>query len=93
MWFYPLIAFLVVLGVVGGIFGGGIYTLVLVPIAVIAALTAVVLALWGRALEGSGNPEGEARRRNRPLPHREPSSPSHVPTSPDRLIDERRAQQ
>ena len=53
MWFWPVILTLVILAIVGGALAGGIFTIVLVPLAGIALISAVVYGLWGRAMEGS----------------------------------------
>ncbi len=89
MWFYLLGAFLVVVGIVGGIATGGIFTLVFVPLGVIALLTAAGSSLVARSSQRrAGGSEAE-----QPLPHSAPSQSGHVPTSPEALADARRVQQ
>ena len=51
MWFYPLLIVLVILAIVGGTLAGGVFTLVLIPLAVIVGVSAIVYAMWGRALQ------------------------------------------
>ncbi len=94
MWFYPLVVLLVILGIVGGTLLGGVFTIVLVPLAVIVAVSAGVYALWGRSLEGSAGASTDASTvSDRPLPH-QPQRPSgRVTTTPERLVDARRQQQ
>jgi hypothetical protein len=94
MWFYPVLFVLVILAIVGGVLAGGIFTIVLVPLAVIAAVTAAVFALWGRSLQGSAGGATEATRApDRPLPHRQSRPSGRAPSSPERLADARRQQQ
>ena len=94
MWFYPLLLILVLLGLAGCIFLGGVYTLVLVPLMVIVVGSAFAYALWARAAaapgEGGTVPEDAGRR---PLPHRRRRPGGHEPTSPERLVEGRRQQQ
>ena len=94
MWFYPVLLALVVLAVVGGAFAGGIYTVVLVPLAAIAVISAGVYALWGRALQsGSGGSTDASHASRRPLPHRRRRPSGRAPSSPETLADARRQQQ
>ena len=94
MWFYPLLLLLVVLAIVGGTLAGGVYTIVLVPLAAVALISAIVYALWGRALQGSqggATEAGPAPRRPLPSQHSGPSG--RAATSPDALADARREAQ
>jgi uncharacterized membrane protein YfcA len=94
MWFYPLLLVLVILAVVGGTLAGGIYTIVLLPLAVIVVISAVVYAMWGRALEGSGGTATDATHTShRPLPHRRVRPSGRGSRSPEALTDARREQQ
>lgn len=94
MWFYPLLIALVILAIVGGTLAGGIFTIVLVPLAAIALISAIVYGVWGRALEGrAGVPTDATHEADSPLPHRERRPTGRVPTSPGRLVDARRQQQ
>lgn len=94
MWFYPLLFVLVVLAIVGGTLAGGVYTIVLVPLAVIALVSWALYALWGRSLAGrEGAATDASASGERPLPHRQHRSTGRVRTSPERLADARRGQQ
>ena len=94
MWFYPLLLALVVLAIVGGTLAGGIFTIVLVPLAAIALVSAVVYALWGRAMEGSAGARTDASHvSHEPLPHSRRRPSGRAPSSPERLVDARRQQQ
>jgi hypothetical protein len=89
MWLYLIVAVLVVLGVVGGIFAGGVFTIVLVPLALIVLVSGLGYSALGRAAQRhAGGGEGD-----RPLPHGQGSESGHVATSPERLADARRVQQ
>src|SRR5437588_12318517 len=88
MWFYPLLIVLVVLGIAGGVLLGGIFTIVLVPLAAIALVSAVIYALWGRSLQGAAGGSTDASAvSDRPLPHRRQRPSGRVRTSPERLVD------
>jgi hypothetical protein len=94
MWFYPVMLVLVILALAGGTLAGGIYTIVLVPLAMIALVSAVVYAIWGRALQGSAQGTGGgAHAGSRPLPHNRRRPSGRAPSSPERLADARRRQQ
>jgi hypothetical protein len=94
MWFYMIGAVLVLLGLIGLILGGGIYTIALIPIGFVVFVSAVGYAMWGRAQAGAAGGETEgAPAAQEPLPHQRRREPAHVPNSPDRLVDTRRSQQ
>lgn len=93
MWLYVLAVFLIVVGIVGGLFGGGIFTIVLIPIALLMLAAAVFFSAQSREAkrrEGSG---AHATAADRPLPHAAPQPTGREPTSPEGLADARRAQQ
>jgi hypothetical protein len=91
MWFYPILAILVLLGLAGVIFLGGVYTLVLVPLIVIALASAVGYMMWARAQAAGAGAETQASPTpERPLPHRRRARRERVPTTPERLVDARR---
>jgi hypothetical protein len=94
MWLYVLAGILLIAGIIGGIAGGGIFTIVLIPIAVIIAVSAAFYALWGRASQGASGAGVEAQpSTNRPLPHSFRADSGRAPSSPERLADARRAEQ
>jgi hypothetical protein len=94
MWLYLILAALVVLAIVGGTLAGGIFTIVLVPLAVIALVSAVIYAMWGRAAQGTAGGETTATHTSdRPLPHSYRRPAGRAPSSPERLADARRGQQ
>lgn len=94
MWFYPLVGLLVVLAIAGSVFGGGIFTIILVPLAVIGVFSALAYALIAGAANrtsgGSADPAQSARGPATRVSH----TPSpRTPSSPEELVDARRGQQ
>ena len=93
MWFYPLLFALVILAIVGGTLAGGVYTIVLVPLAVIALAAWALFSLWARSMSARAGAEADATHTSdRPLPHRR-RRPGRVRATPEELVDARRAQQ
>jgi hypothetical protein len=94
MWLYMIALVLVVLGIVGGVASGGIFTIVLVPIGLIVAASAVFYGKLGHSAtsQPGGEPQDSAAA-NRPLPHTQERDSGHAPTSPERLADARRSAQ
>ena len=92
MWFYPILLALALLAIVGAIFLGGVFTLVLVPLFVVALVSTLGYAIWARsqtsASGGENRPAGD-----RPLPHRHSRPASSVTASPEQLVDGRRQHQ
>ena len=94
MWLYIFAAVLVVLGLIGATLGGGIFTIVLIPIGLLIAVSVVIFGMWGRAPQGSAGGDPDPRQSNElPLPHSRPESTGRVPTSPEALADARRSAQ
>jgi hypothetical protein len=94
MWVYMLAGALLVIGLIGSVLGGGVFTIVLVPIALLVAGSAVVFGMFGRSAQGSGGGDTEASHlSDQPLPHNPPAPSGRAPTSPEGLADARRAQQ
>jgi hypothetical protein len=91
MWFYPLLALLVLLGLAGVIFLGGVYTLILVPLAVIGIVSVVVYSMWSRSLAANAEAETDASHTaERPLPASRRRTRAREPTRPEALVDARR---
>jgi hypothetical protein len=94
MWLYMLALVLVILGLVGGVASGGIFTIVLVPLGLLVAGSAILYAMWGRSMQGKAEGETDASpSTNDPLPHAHERDSGHVPTSPETLADARRSGQ
>jgi hypothetical protein len=94
MWLLWLIAALAALGIVGGIFFGGIFTIVLVPLALIAlvgGLTYTVMAGAAQRRAGS-DADPASTSRGRATRTSQTGSPS-TPSTPHELADARRARQ
>jgi hypothetical protein len=92
MWLLVVIAFLGLVAILGGALAGGIFTIVLIPLALIAFVT----ALWYSYFSGSAErrASGERRRARPPAPPtaQQPSSAAR-PSTPEELADARRANQ
>jgi cytochrome c-type biogenesis protein CcmH/NrfG len=94
VWFYPILLILVLLGIAGGVFLGGVYTLVLVPLVVIVLVSALGYALWARSQAvASGSTATPDPSGHPPLPHRRQRMASRAQTTPERLVEGRRQQQ
>ena len=94
MWVYLIVAALIVIGVVGGLTGGGIFTIVLIPLALIVLAASVLFSLWARAAQGSAGADvNDTHGSERPLPHSPQQQSAPAPSSPEALADARRARQ
>jgi predicted lipid-binding transport protein (Tim44 family) len=94
VWLYLLVALLVGLCFFGGIFAGGVFTIVLVPLAVIAFLSALAYALIaGAAKRTSGGSADPAQGARGPATRTSQTSNRRGPSSPEQLVDARRGQQ
>ena len=94
MWLYVVAGVIVLLGIAGAAFGGGIFTIVLVPIGLLILASAVGSAMVGRSSHGAAGAQTEGQpTTGEPLPHRFASDTGSTPTTPDRLVDERRVRQ
>jgi hypothetical protein len=96
MWLFYLAGLLLILAVVGTFAGGGIFSIILFPLFVIALISAI----WsGAAARASGAPQTKRRSRRRSgpsgndLPHHFHNGSGAVPTSPESLVDARLEQQ
>jgi hypothetical protein len=92
MWLLVVFAFLGLLAIIGGSLAGGIFTIVLIPLAVIALVTAVGYTYFSGTAQRRAS--GERRRDRPPAPPtaQQPSSAPR-PSTPDELADARRANQ
>jgi uncharacterized membrane protein len=93
MWLGIVIAFAVLLAVIGGVVVGGIFALILVPIAAIILVFALVMSMWARATSGRPSPEDEHSRSAPPYPHGGHQNASPAPATPDQLVDARQKSQ
>jgi hypothetical protein len=94
MWLYLIAGILFVVGVIGGLAGGGIFSIVLIPLALVTVGASALFSGGGRAEQRSaGKGANETHPTDRPLPHAQPQPSGRAPSSPERLADARRAQQ
>ena len=94
MWLYVLAFFILIFGIVGSVLSGGIFTIVLIPLGVIALISALVFGAFGRsAQDRMVGPRHAKPSPGRPLPASEHSNTAAAPTTPDELADARRVQQ
>jgi len=93
MWFYMIAVFLVLVGIIGGVASGGIFTLIFIPLGAIMPVVAVLMGMWHRSQQASAGGQTEGSKTEQaPLRHTPPQgTPS--PTRPEELVDARRAQQ
>jgi hypothetical protein len=93
MWFYMIAGFLLLVGIIGGVASGGIFTLIFIPLSAIMLVVAVLSGMWHRSQQGSGGGQTEASKTEQaPLRHT-PAQGAPTPTRPEELVDARRAQQ
>jgi hypothetical protein len=86
MYLLLFIVFIAILVIVGGIFSGGIFTIILVPLAVIAVVSAVAYTGLGRA---AGLDEKPPTPEKKPIRRKgvEPGTNGDVPVTPDEYVD------
>jgi hypothetical protein len=93
MWLYILAFFVLIFGIVGSVLSGGIFTIVLIPLGIIALVSAVAYGAWGRAAQRQQGASNDAKPSpGRPLPTGH-SNAAAAPTTPDELAEARRVQQ
>lgn len=94
MWLYILALFLLIFGIVGGVLTGGIFTIVLIPLGIIALVSAIAYGSWGRAAQGRQGASTDAKpSAGRPLPASQHSNTPSAPSTPEDLTEARRVQQ
>lgn len=94
MWFYWVLMLGLALVFAGGIVFGGIYTLILVPFAVLAAIVGIIYSVMAggakRQAGGETDPTGTARD---PATHTSQTGTPRAPATPGQLADARRGRQ
>jgi hypothetical protein len=95
MWLYLVAVVLLVMGLVGGVLTGGIFTIVVLPLGVIVLIAALAFGMWARtAVSETGGEKSTAESAPQPLPHSARPQPGAAGTSsPEELVDARRRQQ
>ncbi|MFZ0088591.1 MAG: hypothetical protein WAL63_03730 [Solirubrobacteraceae bacterium] len=91
MWLVLIAVPILVLLVLGGLLAGGVYAIVLVPIAVVIGVGAVIYLMWGQATRASHIPSEQDRVQ--PLPHTGHANAAATPSTPDQLVDARQQEQ
>ena len=93
MWFYMIAGFLLLVGLIGGVASGGIFTLTFIPLGASMLVVAVVFGMWSRAQQGAAGGQTQASKTEQaPLRHTPPQG-APTPTRPEELVDARRVQQ
>ncbi len=93
MWFYIIAAFLILVGIIGGVASGGIFTIIFLPLGAIMLIVAVLLGMWHRAQVGrAGGQTQGSKTEQAPLRHTPPQG-APTPSRPEDLADARRVQQ
>jgi hypothetical protein len=94
MWLYILALALLVFGLIGSVLSGGIFTIVLIPLGIIALVSAIAYGAWGRAAQGRQGASTHASPSTaQPLPATEHSNTPSQPATPEQLADARRVRQ
>lgn len=88
MWLYIVAFVLLVVGVIGSIFSGGIFTIIVLPLGVVVLLGAIIAAMWARSSGARDGDKEASRYEPRPLPHtNRPQPGTSGPNSPEELVD------
>jgi uncharacterized iron-regulated membrane protein len=94
MSFWPVILALVIFAIVGGTLAGGVFTIVLIPLAGVALISAAAYAGWARWLEKRNETDNQRAHEPPREFSRHPRRPTgRAPSSPGGLADARRQQQ
>lgn len=92
MWLGLLLIIIVVAALGASIVSGGIFTIIVLPVAVAIALIALFVSAWGRA-SGRSAPSDKPDPGPPSLPHSAHRNSAPAPSTPDQLVDAKRAQQ
>ncbi len=93
MWFYMIAGFLVLVGLIGGVASGGIFTLIFVPLGLVMLAVAGGAGILGRRSQDESDGDKQpSNTQPAPLRHTPPQGTS-APATPEDLVDARRAQQ
>ncbi len=92
MWLLLVIAFLGLIAIMGGALAGGIFTIVLIPLAAIAFVSALAYTYFSGSAERRAGRDRHGRRPPAPPTAQQPSS-TPAPATPEELTDARRANQ
>ena len=92
MWLAFLFFVVAVFVAIAGVLSGGVFTIILVPVAVIAIIGGIVYSALGVAA-GAGTQQEVEEARSQPLPHSGHSNVAARPTTPTEIADARRQAQ
>jgi hypothetical protein len=95
MWIGLVVIVIAAVGLVGGVFAGGIFTIVLIPLAVIAAIWALISlgAARGLGLDAALKSNDPSRNPGRPEDLPSDPRPGHVATTPEGYLKARQQSQ
>jgi hypothetical protein len=94
MWLTVIGVLLLVEAIAGSIVSGGIFTIVLLPLALIALVSAALQSMAVRRAETSAGGAGERSEPGpRPLPSSDHRNVASAPNTPEELAEARRQQQ
>lgn len=90
MWFTIPFIILLVFILIGGVLLGGVFTLVLVPLAILGTVGAVGGALWVRSSQDTSKSAPQTTPDD--LPHTSHQNTAPAPSTPNDLVDARQRQ-
>jgi uncharacterized protein (DUF58 family) len=91
MWLGLVLILFIALLLLGGLAAGGVYAIVLIPIAAIVLVGALILSMWRRATQPR---EPTPRQHLSPdLPHSPGQNVHAAPSTPDQITDARQGAQ
>jgi hypothetical protein len=93
MWLYMIAGLLFLVGIIGGVASGGIFTIIFIPLGAIMLVSAVLFGMWGRASQGSAGGETRASNTGQARLRHTPPQGAGAPSTPEDLVDARRVQQ
>ncbi len=92
MWLYIIALVLAVLAVIGGIASGGIFLIILLPLAAVALIVAVLVSVLLRPRRSDKTTASHAESPG-PFPSGQGPAPVQTPATPDQFVDARRRAQ
>jgi hypothetical protein len=93
MWLFLSALIVLVIGIAGSIFSGGIFTIVLIPLGVIALATAAGSSMFAHSAHRKAGGDRAGAGEPRPLPSSNHQNTAPAPSTPEDLVDARRQQQ
>ncbi|MGI8505933.1 MAG: hypothetical protein ACR2MK_03850 [Solirubrobacteraceae bacterium] len=93
MWLAIGLFFVLLFMLIAGVLSGGIFTIVLVPAAILLGI-ALMFGGWGRA-KGGRSTESRSKKASSPapLPQSDHRNTAPAPATPDAIVDARQQQQ